>query len=212
MLPACRTAEEPFAIPQFALPRSDIDTFMDELRGFHTAFRACCARQEPRDQFFHYMVGQFSPLARQSIEPMALQEEGGKVRARPRLVSEALWDEAAMLETSHRLVQDEMGEPDGVLIGDETGFAKKGQDSVGVARPYCGSLGQVEHCQVGVFAAYASRQGYALVDKRLFLPEPWFCDTYPARRTKWKLPAEVTWPSNPQLAAAMVQALHQAGR
>src|SRR5215813_9061915 len=170
MLPACRTAGEPFAIPQFALTRSDIETFMDELRGFHAAFRACFARQEPRDQFFNYMVGQFSALERKSIEPMALQVEGGKVRAMQRLISDALWDEAAMLETYHRLVQDEMGEPNGVLIVDETGFVKKGQDSVGVARPYCGALGQVEHCQVGVFAAYASRQGYALVDKRLFMP------------------------------------------
>src|SRR5215475_9799778 len=64
MLPACRTADETFAIPQFALTRSDIDSFMDELRGFHTAFRACFTRQEPRDQFFNYMVGQFSPLER----------------------------------------------------------------------------------------------------------------------------------------------------
>src|ERR1043166_6775737 len=53
MLPAYRTAGEPFAIPQFALTRSDLDTFMDELRGFHTAFRGCFARQEPRDQFFN---------------------------------------------------------------------------------------------------------------------------------------------------------------
>src|ERR671937_652777 len=211
MLPACRTAGEPFAIPQFALTRNDIDPFMDELREFHTAFRACFARQEPRDQFFHYMVGQFSPLERKSIEPLALQVEGGKVRAMQRLVSDALWDEDAMLETYHRLVQDEMGEPDGVLIIDETGFAKKGQDSVGVARQYCGSLGKVENCQVGVFAAYASRQGYALVDKRLFIPEPWFTDAYTARRTKGKMPAEVTWQSKPQWAAAMVQALHQAG-
>jgi SRSO17 transposase len=150
-------------------------------------------------------------LARKSIEPMALQVEGGKVRAMQRLISDALWDEPAMLETYHRLVQDEMGEPDGVLIIDETGFAKKGQDSVGVARQYCGSLGKVENCQVGVFAAYASRQGYALVDKRLFLPEPWLSDAYQARRTKCKLPDEVVWQSKPQLAAAMVQALHQAG-
>ena len=77
---------------------------MDELRGFHTAFRGCFARQEPRDQFFNYMVGQFSPLERKSIEPMALQVEGGKVRAMQRLVSDTLWDEAAMLETYHRLV------------------------------------------------------------------------------------------------------------
>ena len=211
MLPACRTADETFAIPQFALTRSDIDTFLDELRGFHTAFRACFTRQEPRDQFFHYMVGQFSALERKSIEPIALQVEGGKVRAMQRLVSEALWDEAAMRETYHRLVQDEMGEPDGVLIVDETGFVKKGAESVGVARQYCGSLGTVENCQVGVFAAYASRQGYALVDKRLFIPELWFTDAYQARRTKDKMPEEVTWQTKPQLAAAMVQELYHAG-
>ena len=96
MLPACRTADETFAIPQFALTRRDIDTFMDELRGFHTAFRGCFARQEPRDQFFNYMVGQFSALERKSIEPIALQVEGGNVRAMQRLVSDALWDEEAM--------------------------------------------------------------------------------------------------------------------
>jgi SRSO17 transposase len=211
MLPACRTADETFAIPQFALTRSDIDSFMDELREFHTAFRACFTRQEPRDQFFNYMVGQFSALERKSIEPMALQVEGGNVRAMQRLVSEALWDEEAMLQTYHRLLQEEMGELDGVLLLDETGFAKKGQDSVGVARQYCGSLGKVENCQVGVFAAYASRQGYALVDKRLFLPEAWFTDAYQERRTKCKMPAEVSWQSKPQLAAAMVRSLHAAG-
>src|SRR5437870_4827073 len=210
MLPACRTADETFAIPQFALTRSDIDTVMDELRGFHTAFRACFARQEPRDQFFNYMVGQCSTLERKSIEPMALQVEGGNVRAMQRLVSDALWDEAAMRETYHHLLQEEMGEPDGVLIIDETGFAKKGQDAVGVARQYCGALGKVENCQVGVFAAYASRQGYALVDKRLFIPEPWFTEAYQARRTKCKLPDEIGWQSHPQLAAAIVRALHTA--
>ena len=211
MLPAYRTADETFAIPQFALTRSDIDSFMEELRGFPIAFRDCFTRQEPRDQFFNSMVGQFSPLARKSIEPMALQVEGGNVRAMQRLVSDALWDETAMLERYHRLVHDEMGEPDGVLIVDETGFAKKGQDSVGVARQYCGALGKVENCQVGGVAAYASRQGYALVDKRRFLPEPWFTDAYTARRTKCKMPDEVAWQSKPQLAAAMVQEIYRAG-
>ena len=61
-----------------------------------------------------------------------------------------------------------------------------------------------------MFAAYASRQGYALVDKRLFMPEPWFTDAYQARRIKCKVPTEVTWQSKPQLAAAMVRALHEA--
>jgi SRSO17 transposase len=96
-----------------------------------------------------------------------------------------------------------MGAPDGVLIVEETGFAKKGQDAVGVARQYCGALGPVAHCHVGVGAAYASRQGSAVVDTRLFLPAPWFPEAYTARRTTGKMPAEGPWQSKPQLAAAI---------
>src|SRR5712692_10539977 len=94
---------------------------------------------------------------------MALQVEGGTIRGLQRFISDVLWDEAQMRWNYHHLVAEEMGDPDGVLMFDETGFVKKGTDSVGVARQYCGSLGKVENCQVGVFAAYASRQGYALV-------------------------------------------------
>jgi len=94
---------------------------------------------------------------------------------------------------------------------DETGFVKKGKDSVGVARQYCGTLGKVEHGQVGVFAGYASRHGYALVDKRLFLPEVWWTDAYTARRTRCNVPEALTFQSKPQLAAAMLQAMAQEG-
>ncbi len=111
----------------------------------------------------------------------------------------------------HQLVAEEMGAPDGVLMFDETGFVKKGQDSVGVARQYCGTMGKVENCQVGVFAGDASRHGYALVDKRLFLPEAWFTDAYAARRSKCQVPDERRWQSKPQLAAAMLQAMAHEG-
>ena len=99
--------------------------------------------------------------------------------------------------TYHQLVAEELGEPDGVLMCDETGFVKKGTDAVGVARQYCGTLGKVENCQVGVFAGSASRQGYALVDKRLFLPEVWWTDAYAARCTKWHVPDALTFQSKP---------------
>jgi SRSO17 transposase len=89
------------------------------------------------------------------------------------------------------------GAPDGVLMFDETGFVKKGKDSAGVARQYCGSLGKVENCQVGVFAGYASRQGYALVDTRLFLPELWFGTDHTAKRAKCKVPEAVTFQTKP---------------
>ena len=80
-----------------------------------------------------------------------------------------------------------------------------------MARQYCGTLGKVENCQVGVFAGYASRQGYALVDKRLFVPEAWFSEAYAARRTTCNVPTELTFQSKPQLAAAMLQAIAHEG-
>ena len=80
-----------------------------------------------------------------------------------------------------------------------------------MARQYCGTLGKVENCQVGVFAGYASRQGYALVDKRLFLPEAWFTEAYAIRRRQCNVPTELTFQSLPQLATATVQALTQEG-
>ena len=188
MLPAQRTEGEVFSIPQFDLIPRDVDGFLEELRAFHHRFRGCFARSEPREHFFNYMVGQFSALERKSIEPMALRVAGGNIRGMQRCVSDDVWDADLMRQTYHGLVADEMGDPDGVLMFDESGFVKKGKESVGVARQYCGTLGKVENSQVGVFAAYASRQGYALVDTRLFLPELWFTEDYADRRAKCQVP------------------------
>jgi SRSO17 transposase len=211
MLPACRTAGDEFAIPTFDLTPWDVAGFTDELQEFQGLFHDCFPRSEPRAHFFDYMVGQLSPLERKSIEPIALRVPGGSVRGLQRFLSDVPWDEEHMRWTYHQLVAEQMGEPDGVLMFDETGFVKKGQDSVGVARQYCGTLGKVENCQVGVFAGYASRQGYALVDKRLFLPEVWWTDAYAARRIRYKVPAELTFQSKPQLAAAMLEAIAHEG-
>jgi len=211
MLPACRTAGEGFTIPTFDVVPSDVEGFLEELWEFQSTFHDCFARSEPRVHFFDYMVGQFSKLERKSIEPMALQVEGGTIRGLQRFLSDSVWDEEQMRWNYHQLVAEEMGDPDGVLMFDETGFVKKGTDSVGVARQYCGTLGKVANCQVGVFAGYASRQGYALVDKRLFLPERWWTDAYAARRTQCNVPAGLTFQSKPQLAAAMLKAMAHEG-
>ena len=211
MLPACRTGGEGFAIPTFDLVPSDVEGFMEELWEFQSTFHDCFARSEPRGHFFDYMVGQFSKLERKSIEPMALKVEGGTIRGLQRFISDVVWDEAQMRWNYHQLVAEEMGDPDGVLMFDETGFVKKGKDSVGVARQYCGTLGKVENCQVGVFAGYASRHGYALVDKQLCLPEVWWTDAYAARRTRCNVPPALTFQSKPQLAAAMLQAIAHEG-
>jgi SRSO17 transposase len=211
MLPVCRTEGEGFAMPTFDVVPNDVEGFMDELQEFQSAFHDGFARSEPRAHFFDYMIGQCSHLERKAIEPMALRVEGGTIRGMQRFISDGVWDEEQMLWNYHHLVAEEMGDPDGVLMFDESGFVKKGTDSAGVARPYCGSLGKVENCQVGVLAGYASRHGYALVDKRLFLPEAWWTDAYAARRTKCNVPDALGFQSNPQLAAVMLQAMAHEG-
>ena len=80
MLPACRTEGAGFSMPTFDLVPSDVEGFMDELWEFQSAFHDCFGRSEPRAHFFAYMVGQFSKLERKSIEPVALQVEGGTIR------------------------------------------------------------------------------------------------------------------------------------
>ena len=207
MLPMHRSENNLYSIPKFSIDKRDVQSFIEELKGFHEEFRNCFSRSEPRENFFQYMVGQFSELERKSIEPIALNVEDAKVRSMQRFISDVMWDEKKILNKYHSMVTEDMGDPNGILIFDETGFIKKGKDSVGVAKQYCGTIGKVDNCQVGVFAAYASRNGYVLVDKRLFIPEIWFTDDYAPKREKCKIPEELEFKTKPQLAIEMFRNL-----
>ncbi len=211
MLAAIRTEGDLYSVPKFCLEKEDVEGFVEELRGFHNEFRDCFSRSEPRENFFQYMAGQFSPLERKSIEPIALQVDGGNVRAMQRFVSDAPWNEKAMIAKYHGLVNDDMGDPAGVVIFDESGFAKKGEESAGVARQYCGSTGKVDNCQVGVFMAYASPHGYTFLDSRLYVPEPWFEEAHRERREKCRFPEDLQFKTKPQLAADMYRELRSEG-
>jgi SRSO17 transposase len=148
-------------------------------------------------------------LERKSIEPIALAVEDGNVRAMQRFISVAQWDDKKIISKYRNHVYDDLSSPDVAIIFDESGFLKKGQDSIGVARQYCGSAEKVDNCQVVVFAAYVSERGYALIDKRLFIPEQWFTDEYRVRRKKCDLPEDIAFQTKPQLAAEMLQAIHE---
>lgn len=212
MLAACRTQGDPDTLPPFDLTTDDVDGFLDELQAFHEAFHSCLVRSEPRQHFFHYLAGQFSALERKSMEPMAIHIEGGNIRGMQRFITTDVWNEPKMQRIYHGMVSHDMGDPQGVLIFDESGFVKKGQESVGVARQYCGNVGKVDNAQVGVFAAYASAKGYALVDKQLFMPESWFDDDHAERRAKCRVPKDLTFHSKPELAAAMLRAIEHEGQ
>ena len=207
MLPEIRTEGDIYTIPNFTVEKDDVKDFINELKGFHSEFADCFQRSEPRQNFFHYMVGQFSDLERKSIEPIALSVEDGKVRAMQRTISDTVWDDEKILSKYRSMINDDMGHPNGAIILDETGFIKKGDNSIGVGRQYCGTAGKVDNCQVGVFAAYVSPHGYALLDKRLFIPEKWFGDDYTERRRKCKLPESTQFKTKPQLAIEMFKDL-----
>jgi SRSO17 transposase len=207
MLPIQRQNEYLYPVPKFDLKKSDIKDFDTELKGFHELFSDCFQRSESRDHFLKYMAGQFSDLERKSIEPIALAVEQGNVRAMQRFVSDTPWDDYNIGIKYRSLVNDDIGSPNGALIFDESGFVKKGADSIGVGRQYCGTIGKVDNCQVGVFTAYASEGGYSLVDKRLFIPRQWFSDEYEVRRKKCNLPADIVFKTKPQLAVEMLGAL-----
>ncbi|MDH5459295.1 MAG: IS701 family transposase [Nitrospinota bacterium] len=209
MLPECRQQDYLFCVPKFEVTSNDVESFMDQLRCFHDEFRDCFQRSETRENVFRYMGGQFSKLERKSIEPIALAVEEGQVRSMQRAISDAVWEEDKMLSKYHRMVNDDMGDPNGVLIFDESGFIKKGEDSAGVRRQYCGSIGKVDNCQVGVYAAYASVHGYALLDKRLFVPEEWFSEEYKHRRKKCNFPEKLSFQTKPQLASEMLSEIHR---
>jgi SRSO17 transposase len=207
MLPDIRQLDYKYAVPKFDLGRDDIPDLITELKGFHENFTDCFQRSESRDNFYRYMSGQLCHLERKSIEPIAFAIEGAKVRAMQRFVSDAPWNEDKIMSKYHSLLNDDIGHPDGAIIFDESGFAKKGDDSIGVARQYSGNIGKVDNCQVGVFAAYTSPHGYSLIDKRLYVPEYWFSDEYSERREKCLLPPEIKFQTKPQLAAEILRGI-----
>ena len=160
---------------------------------------------------YKYLQGLMLPLERKAIQPMAMALEGGNIHTMHQFIGQGRWKDKKLLRKHWQLVDETLGEDDGVYIVDESGFPKKGQHSVGVARQWCGALGKVDNCQVGVFGAYVSRQGYTLVDQRLYLPEEWFDQNHQARWQKCGIPEETTFQTKPQLGLEMLRAAVEQG-
>lgn len=120
-----------------------------------------------------------------------------------RLLCRARWDAAAVRDDLPAYVVEHLGSPTAVLVVDETGFLKKGTDSVGVKRQYSGTAGRVENCQIGVFLAYASAKGRTFLDRELYLPKEWADDA--ERRQKAGVPEEVKFATKLELARQMLE-------
>jgi SRSO17 transposase len=134
------------------------------------------------------LQGKLSNLQRKTSEPIANQA-GRPRKPVQHFVGAGCWDDEAVLKELRQHVAEQAFDPDAVLVLDPSSFPKSGSDSCGVARQWCGRLGKVENCQVGVFLAYVSAAGSALVDRQLYLPQEWADDA--TRREQTHVPAEV---------------------
>lgn len=167
------------------------------------------SRREPRLRMRDYVRGLLGPVSRKNGWQLAEYAGHKTPDGLQRLLAGCVWDADAVRDDVRDFVAERLGEPDGVLIVDDTGFIKKGITSAGVARQYTGTSGKVDNCQIGVFAAYASTRGRALIDRELYLPKSWTEDA--ERCAAARIPADREFVTKPQLARAMIARLLDAG-
>ena len=166
-------------------------------------------RSETRGRVRAYLVGLLGPVQRKNAWQLAEQIGDADPYGVQYLMGRAEWDPDAVRDDLRGYVVEALGDPDAVLILDETGFLKKGTKSAGVARQYTGTAGRVENAQVGVFLAYAGRHGTAFLDRALYLPEEWAED--PGRCKAAGVPEGTAFSTKIRLARAMLQRAFAAG-
>ncbi len=201
-----------------ALTAADLADVGEELAAYHAYFAPLFARREQRAWAAVYLRGLLTAdVPRKNVEALALRLLGAgadaprQVRALQQFIGAGAWDDAALLVAHERLVAETLGAADGVLILDGRDVPKRGGHSVGVAAQWCGATGKIDNCQAGVFLGYASRQGYTLLDRRLYVPKPWFTDAFAARRRACRLPADHTFQTKAELAVELVEGWQRRG-
>ena len=160
-------------------------------------------RKEQRANARIVLEGLLSGLERKTAEPIA-REHGVPRKPIQFFVGAGLWDDEAVMGELRRHVAETMADPEGTLVFDPSAFPKKGAHSCGVARTWCGRLGKMENCQVGLFLAYATERGQAPLDRRLYLPRDWADD--PIRRAECHVPPEVGFQERWAMALDMLDA------
>ena len=166
-------------------------------------------RPEPRRRVLDFLTGLLSPVERKNGWQLAERVGDANPYGVQRLLSTYVWDAGLVRDDLKDYVVEHLGDADGVLVVDETGFLKKGDKSVGVQRQYNGTAGRVENCQVGVFLAYASAKGRTLLDRELYLPRVWVEDW--ERRWEAGVPEEVVFRTKTQLARRMLERALESG-
>src|SRR5712691_3702981 len=179
---------------------------LPRLQAFLQPFVATLRSTEQQTNAQHYVQGLLSDLDGKDVESIAYLHDRER-QGLQKFIGQSEWDYQPLLTELVRQVGTELGQADGVLVFDPSAFPKKGTESVGVQRQWCGRLGKVDNCQVGVYLGYVSRREHALLDVRLYLPREWARDK--KRRGKAGVPKATRFRTRHQLALEM---LDQRGR
>lgn len=190
MLAECEVAPEVFA------------EWKTRLAEFTEPFADLLGHEKQQGHVGSYLAGLLSRVERKNVESIAYERDEDRNKLQ-HFIGKAEWADVPLRGELARQVGAELGEPDGVLVFDPSGFAKKGCQSVGVARQWCGRLGKVENCQVGVYLAYVGRREHTLVDVRLYLPEEWTKDRPRLKRAG--VPKHVRFATRHALALQMLK-------
>jgi SRSO17 transposase len=192
-----------------AVHLDDVRDWGQQLDSVARRIGARFARSETRDRVRAYLVGLLAPVQRKNSWQLAEHIGEDAPYGVQHLLGRSDWDPDEVRDDLRAYVVETLGDPDAVLILDETGFLKKGTHSAGVARQYTGTAGRIENAQVGVFLAYASRHGTAFLDRALYLPKEWADD--PTRCKAAGIPEGTTFATKPRLAKVMLGRAFAAG-
>ncbi len=190
--------------PVCNLAPRDVEQFVAALAAYHAYFAPAFRRPEQGMWAAVYLNGLLSDQPRKNTERIALTQ-GVNVRDLQHFIAQSTWRSEPVIVRHQHLIADTLGAADGAVLIDESGVVKHGQDSVGVAPQYCGAVGKVANCQVGVYLGYASATGYTLVDARLYVPEPWFADDHAEQRALCGIPDDLTFQTKPDLALILLR-------
>jgi SRSO17 transposase len=171
------------------------------LERFVEPFAESLKRKEQEKHLHQYVSGLLSDVETKNAESIAYYYDEER-QGLQKFIGQVAWDHQPLVHELARQVGTELGEADGVLVIDPSAFPKSGTESVGVQRQWCGRLGKIENCQVGVYLGYVSRSEHALVDLRLYLPEAWAKDK--KRRKKAGVPKHVRFRTRHELALEML--------
>ena len=187
----------------------EVQAWAAGLDALHARIAGRFVRAEPRRRVLAYLRGLLGNVGRKNGWQLAEHAGERTPDGMQRLLATAGWDPDLVRDDLRGYVVEQLGDPGGVLVVDETGFLKKGTTSVGVQRQYSGTAGKVDNCQLGVFLAYASAKGRAFIDRELYLPKAWTDDRVRCRAVR--VPEQVGFQTKPQLARVMLQRALDAG-